>query len=429
MKKVAIVVVGIFIISFFVTCRKKDNDECPVCPQITDFSPDHGKGGDLITINGSNFTSNPDGLELKVSINGKDAVIKHKEDTHVQVAVPENCGTGKIKVYYDSELYGESATPFIYAIARVTTFAGAGGTGSDDNVNPLLAHFNYPESVFLDVPRGIVYVIDAGGQQLRKIDATGTHTLLTGASPIFRCGTCDPSGNVYLALNGSIARLGHSLNYYLTTIAGNETTAGHVDGQGLTARFHAISSLTTDAAGNIYVGEDSYIRKVDGSLNVSTIAGTATTGFLDGPALSAQFQSVFSLALDNANNLFIADWSNNRMRKLSGGMVTTLAGNGVQGIVNGIGTAAQLQAPRSVVADGGNTLYFSDSYTSIIRKIALNNAEVAFFSGSSTVSGDKNGVADTALFNQPSGFAYDKTHNVFYIADFFNSKIKKITFE
>jgi hypothetical protein len=430
MKKIGITIVGIFIVCFAVTCRKKDNNDCPACPQITDFSPGHGKGGDLITINGSNFTTDPDGLELKVSINDKDAVIKHKTDSQVQVTVPENCGSGTIKVYYDNELFGESATPFIYAVARVSTFAGAGGTGSDDNTNPALAHFNYPEKVFLDVPRGIVYVIEQGGQSLRRIDATGTHTIFSSFTPNIRCGTCDPSGNVYLGLNGSIARLDHSLTYYLTTIAGKADSTGHADGTGALARFHFINDLITDAAGNMYVAEDSYVRKIDGlSFSVSTIAGTATTGFLDGPALSAKFDNIFALTFDNTNNLYIADWNNNRMRKLSGGTVTTFAGNGVPGIVNGIGTAAQLKAPRSVVADGGNTLYFSDSFTSIIRKIALNNAEVGFFSGSSTVSGDVNGDADTALFNQPSGFAYDKIHSALYIADFFNSKIKKITFE
>jgi hypothetical protein len=430
MKKILLAIIGIFIVCFTVTCRKKDSDECPVCPQINGFSPAHGKGGDLLIITGSNFTTDPDGLSLKVSINGHDAVIKHKEDTQVQVTVPENCGSGTIKVYYDNELYGESATPFIYAVARVTTFAGGSGSGSDDNANPLLAHFNYPEAVFLDAPRGIVYVIEAGGQRLRRIDASGTHTIFSNASPNIRCGICDASGNVYLGINGSIARVDHSLDYYLTTIAGDPNTNGHTDGSGSLSRFHYINSLAMDAAGNIYVGEDSYIRKMDGlSFNVTTVAGTNTTGFTDGPALSAQFDNIFSLAVDNANNLYIADWNNNRMRKLSGGAVSTFAGNGVKGIVNGTGTLAQLQAPRSAVIDGGNTLYFSDSFTSIIRKIALNNAEVGFFSGSSTVSGDVNGLADTALFNQPSGFAYDKSHNALYLADFFNSKIKKITFE
>jgi hypothetical protein len=430
MKKILIAIVGIFVVCFAVTCRKKDKDECPVCPQITNFSPDHGKAGIIVTINGSNFTTNPDGLQLKASINGFNATIKKIVDDQVQIAVPSKCGTGTIRLYYDDELSTESATVFMYDVNPiVSTFAGAGGIGSDDNPNPLLARFYYPEAVFLDVPRGIVYVIDDGGKRLRKIDGTGTRTILSGLSPIIQCGVCDASGNVFLSINGSIAKVNFGLVNTLTTIAGDQNTAGHVDGKGLAARFRAISALTIDASGNIYVGEDSYIRKMDALLNVSTIAGTGTIGFLDGPALSAQFEKVFSLALDNANNLFIADWKNNRMRKLSGGMVSTLAGNGIQGIVNGTGTAAQLQAPRSVAVDAGNTLYFSDSYTSIIRKITLNNAEVAFFSGSSTVSGDKNGVADTALFNQPGGFAYDKVHSVLYIADFFNSKIKKITFE
>jgi hypothetical protein len=431
MKKVAIVVVGIFIVCFAVTCRKKDNDECPVCPQITNFSPDHGKAGAVVTINGSNFTTNPDGLQLKASINGSNAVIKKIANDQVQLAVPSKCGTGPIRLYYDDELSTESATAFIYDYDPiVSTIAGSSGAGPDDNADPLQAHFHYPEKVFLDVPRSIIYVIDNGGQSLRKIDKTGVHTILDNSSPTIKAGVCDPSGNVYLAINSSIARVDHSLTYYLTTVAGRSDSTGHKDATGPLARFNFIYSLIMDASGNIYASESTYIRKINvATFAVSTVAGTSTAGYLDGPALSAKFTNIFSMAIDDASNLYIADWTNNRMRKLSGGMVSTIAGNGVQGILNGTGTNAQLQAPRSVVIDHSNTLYFSDSFTSIIRKITLNNAEVSFFSGSSSVNGDVNGAADTALYNQPSGFAYDKVNRALYLADFFNSKIKKITFE
>ncbi len=430
MKKVILIIFGVFIVCFSVTCRKKDKDDCPVCPHIDNFSPGHGKTGTLVTINGSNFTTNPDGLKLKASINGINAVINKIVDEQVQITVPAKCGSGSIRLYYDDELYTESST-FIYDFDPiVSTFAGAGGTGADDNADPLQAHFSYPEKVFLDVPRSIVYVIDDGGQRLRKIDKTGVHTILDNMSPTIRTGTCDQSGNVYLGIQYSIVRLDHSLNYYLTPVAGRSDSTGHKDGKGILARFSFVQDLIMDGSGNMYISENSCIRKMDVlTFTVSTIAGTTTTGYLDGPALSAKFDNVFSIALDNANNLYIADWKNNRMRKLSNGTVSTIAGNGVQGILNGIGTAAQLQAPRSVVIDNGNTLYFSDSFTSIIRKIAVSTSEVTFFSGSSSVSGDVNGIADTALYNQPSGFAFDKTNRILYIADFFNSKIKKIAFE
>lgn len=430
MKKIALVVVGIFIICSAITCRKKDSNDCPVCPQITGFTPSHGKAGTVVTITGSNFATNPDGLPLKASINGLNAVIKKVVDNEVQLTVPSKCGSGNIRLYYDDELSSESPGTFIYDYdPLVSTYAG-GPSGTNDNADPLLAGFYYPTKIFLDVPRSIVYVIDNNGQSLRKIDKTGVHTLLDNSTPTIKAGVCDQSGNVFLALQYSIARVDHSLTYYLTTVAGKTDSTGHKDGAGLASRFHFIDDLIMDETGNMYISEDSYIRKMDVlSFTVSTIAGTATTGYLDGPALSAKFKDIFSMAIDNANNLYIADWSNNRMRKLSGGMVSTIAGNGVQGISNGIGTNAQLQAPRSVVIDNNNTLYFSDSFTSIIRKITLSNAEVSFFSGSSTVTGQVNGAADTALYNQPSGFAYDKTNRALYIADFFNSKVRKITFE
>lgn len=428
MKNTILFLFGTFIVCFSVTCRKKDKDICPVCPQINSFSPSHGKKGDMITLTGVNFTTEPDGLKLKVSINGVDAVIKNRNDTQVQLIVPDKCGTGPIKVYYDDELYSESASSFVYDfVAIVSTIAGKGGTGTDDNSDPLLARFFYPEKVFLDEPRDIIYVINESSQTLRRIDKAGVTTIISGITTPIQSGVCDKSGNVYLAFSNYIARVDHSLNYYLTPVAGVDT-AGHADGKGAKAKFNGINDLLLDDAENIYVAENTYIRKMDPAFNVTTIAGTASAGYLDGPALTAKFNSIFSIALEN-NVLYIADWKNNRMRKLAAGSVSTIAGDGVQAIRNGIGTAAQLQAPRSVIVNNSNMLYFSDSFTSLIRKIDLNNSEVSFFSGDITQTGDVNGPAETALYMQPSGFAYSKKSNAFYLADFFNCKIKKVAFE
>ncbi len=435
MKKASIFILGVFILCFSVTCRKKNvEDDCPVCPNISGFSPSHGKNGDTITVMGENFTTNPDGLKLKASINGQEAVIASiPSDKQAKLIVPNKCGTGRIKMYYDAELYSESSAPFIYdRLGVVYTVAGKCGSATDPatNSNPLESNLGSTERVFLDEPRGIIYVIGDNGKKLVRINSGGAKELIDVEPLILKSGACDASGNIYLAVGNYIAKFDNSVSPTLVTIAGSITVAGHTDGKGTLARFESVNHLIIDG-NTMYIGEAKYVRKMDlTTLNVTTLAGSASSGFADGPALSAKFNSIVSMALDKNQNLYIADWENSRIRKLSNGVVSTLAGDGTEAIKNGTGTAAQLQKPRSLVINNEATfIYFSDSFTSFIRKIDMSNSEVSYFAGDITGYGDQNGPVETALFFQPRGFVYSKTADLFYIADYFNCKIKKISFE
>jgi hypothetical protein len=432
MKKLIIFFLGIFILCSTVMCRKKDNtDDCPVCPTVTGFFPSHGKTGDSIRINGTNFTTNPEGLQLKVSFNGKDAVIKSVTAGQVIATVPDKCGTGPIRVYYDVELFGESASAFIYdRIGITSTFAGKCGGNTTDNSDPLLAEFRAPTKVFLDEPRGFVYVISEDDHTLSRVSSAGAKTIINTGSEVIQSGICDASGNIYLAFDSYIAKVDNSVTTVLTTIAGNETASGHTDAKGTAARFNFINDLLVD--GDVmYIAENVYIRKMQiSTLTVSTIAGSGIAGHADGAALTAKFNSVVSLALDKNQNLYLADWNNSRIRRLSNGIVTTVAGDGTAAVKNGIGTAAQLDKPRSVVVNNDATfLYFSDSFTSFIRKIDLSTAEVSHFSGDVTLTGSQDGPVEKATYFQPRGFVYSKNTDGFFMADYFNCKVRKITFQ
>ncbi len=432
MKKIRVPILLIFIVCFFSTCRKKDDTGCPVCPSITSFSPTHGKKDDVITLNGVNFATHPDGLDLKASINGKNAILIPVSDDQVKIKVPDNCGSGTIRVYYDDELFGDAETPFTYAVGKVKTIAGKCGTAVNNNTDPLLAQFSATVKVFLDEPRGIIYVISDDSKTLSRISSAGVKTLISGSADLIRSGICDHSGNIFLAFEDHIARVDNAVSLTLTTVAGVAGTKAHADGQGANAKFNFINDIIIDEANNIYIAENTYIRKMNlATFTVSTIAGTGVVGFLDGPALSAKFSSVVSIDIDRANNIYIADWSNNRMRLLTPqGTVSTIAGNGTQAVSNGIGTAAQLQSPRSVVVDNnGSILYFSDSFTSFIRKIELSTSEVSYFTGDVSLTGNTDGSIETALFFQPRGFVYSRTSDEFYVADYFNCKVRKIFFE
>ncbi len=414
-------------------CRKKDNtDDCPVCPKITSFTPGHGKYKDTIRINGENFKTDPDGLSLKIDINGMSAQIVNITNDQAVVIVPNKCGTGVIRAYYDQELYGESETSFLYdAVGITSTYAGKCGGTATANANPLLAEFNSPDKIFLDDSRGYVYVVNDGNGTVSRVSSTGVTIIISGTNYI-QAGACDASGIIYLAFSEHIAKVESTAGtVMLKTIAGIEGSTGHVDGKAATAKFNGIRSMIIDNAGNFYIGESTYIRKIDAAFNVSTIAGGATGGFLDGPALSAKFNSIVSLSLDKNQNLYIADWENSRIRKLSGGVVSTIAGSGVEGVKNGIGTAANLQKPRSITINNDDSfLYFSDSFiSSFLRKMDLKTGEVSYFTGDLTQTGSTDGPIETATYNEPKWLVYTKKMDALYVVEFFNCKVRKISFE
>jgi sugar lactone lactonase YvrE len=180
------------------------------------------------------------------------------------------------------------------------------------------------------------------------------------------------------------------------------------------------SAAVFDAAGNLYFAEtgNHIIRKVDTAGNITTIAGTGVQGFSGdaGPATSATLDSPQGLALDNANNLYIADTHNHRIRKLSltTGAITTIAGAGTPGFSgdNAPATAAQLNLPSALALDTTGNLYLADTGSHRIRKISTAGI-ITTIAGTGTqgFSGD-NALATTAAIDSPSGLALDSSNNL-----------------
>lgn len=183
----------------------------------------------------------------------------------------------------------------------------------------------------------------------------------------------DPSGVAYVADESTIRKI--TPTAAVSTIAGNLSETGYVNGQAQSARFRRIQGLAIDSNGNIFVsdGENHAIRKITPTGVVSTFAGPSTwnPGFADGTGSAAQFYYPGQIAIDSNDNLYVADQYNNRIRKITpAGVVTTLAGQDASGVVDGEGVAARFDRPYAIAVDKATgNIYAADWEGYTIRKI------------------------------------------------------------
>jgi hypothetical protein len=210
----------------------------------------------------------------------------------------------------------------------------------------------------------------------------------------------------------------------ISSFAGNGTAGSTGDGSAASAAtVTAPAAVALDSANDLYLaGSDNKVRMVSAATGkISTIAGTGAAAYTgDGSAATAAtFNSPSGLAVDSANNVYIADAGNNVIRKISGqtGIVTTVPF-----------TLGVLSSPRGVAVDASGNLYIADTGNNVIREImpfTAATSTVAGISGTSGYSGN-NVLATTATLNSPAGVAIDSAGNI-YIADTGNNVIRKIT--
>ena len=211
-------------------------------------------------------------------------------------------------------------------------------------------------------------------------------------------------------------------------------SSAHPQTSALTVPLILPSGIVFDTDGNLYLAEaaNHTIRKVDATGIITTIAGTGTQGFSgdNGAATAATLDSPQGLALGTADNLYLADTHNQRIRRLnlSTGIITTIAGTGTPGFFgdNGLATAAQLNLPTAIALDKANNLYLADTANHRIRRIDFTSGIITTIAGAGTQAffGD-NGPATNANIDSPTGLAFDSADNL-YLADTHNHRIRRI---
>ena len=248
----------------------------------------------------------------------------------------------------------------------------------------------------------------------------------------------DGAGNIYIADfgNNRIRKVSASTGL-ISTVAGNGTQGYNGDGIAATsAELDLPVGVAVDGAGNIYIADfgNNRIRKVSASTGlISTVAGNGTQGYNgDGiAATSAELNYPVNVAVDDAENIYVGDTNNDRVRKVSAstGLISTVAGNGTQGY-NGDGiaaTSAGLYFPDGVAVDSAGNIYIADAGDNRIRKVSASTGLISTVAGNGTQGYNGDGIAATSaqLYN-PNGVAVDSAGNLF-IADYSNQRIRKVS--
>ena len=333
----------------------------------------------------------------------------------------------------------------------ITTVAGDGDYGySGDGVQATNASLYYPEGVAVDA-NGNLFIADTSNQRIRKVGTNGIISTVAGNGDYGYSGdggqatsaglyypmsvTVDDLGNIFIADTDDhrIRKVGTS--GVINTVAGDANYGYTGDGGFATnAAMTYPYGVSVDKVGNLFFvdSDNERIRRVGTDQIITNFAGNGSTGFPgDGGASSqAHLSMPSSVAVDAPGNVFIADSSNDRIRKAAtNGIVNTVAGNGGYGYYgDGLAaTSAELEYPYGVAVDGVGDFFIADTYNQRLRQVGLSGIiSTVAGDGGFGYFGDNIALGPDASLADPSGAAVDAEGNV-YIADSYNNRIRKIT--
>jgi sugar lactone lactonase YvrE len=289
---------------------------------------------------------------------------------------------------------GNAIVPEIDNIIRIVEPNGtvsifAGNTnGGFANGPASIALFSYPLAVTID-HGGDIFVADTGNNMIRRISSFGAHSV--------------------------------------TTYAGSGV-AGYTDGPSSSAQFSFPNDLVFDSRGNLFVTEfiNHTVRKISSRGTISTFAGNGHPGYSDGVGTNALLNMPAGITIDANDNLYITEWSGQRIRKITpSAMVTTLAGTNVAGFLDGPGSSALLSNPDGITIDPSGNLYFTEYANHSVRKLDRDGIVTTLVGLG--VPGFRDGDQSTALLRSPGGIAWYPDGSLI-IADTANHAIRKLKF-
>ncbi|HOI96658.1 MAG TPA: tandem-95 repeat protein [Syntrophobacter fumaroxidans] len=332
------------------------------------------------------------------------------------------------------------------ATGAISTVAGKGlPNNAGDGKQAAAAILKSPHDLAVG-PDSSLYIADRTDHRIRKVSAAGVISTLAGtgeegfsadgiaAANANLDGPCavavGPSGSVYFSDSGSnrVRKIG--LDGIVSTVAGNGV-AGYSgdDGPATQAGLNNPSAIAVDCSENVYIADTNNhrIRKVSGG-TITTVAGNGTPGYSGDGAAAASASLTFpnGVAVHADGNVYIADTSNHRVRMVGAGVITTVAGNGTPGYSGdgGAAVSAALNAPHAVWVDAAGVLYVADAYNFRVRKVTGGNIVTVAGTGTPGYSGD-GGLATAADFRSVHGLVVDASGNLF-VADMENSRVRKV---
>ena len=391
----------LFLMLIVVSCRK--HDDPPL--SITSFTPASGPAGTAVRIFGTGFIV--DFSPNIVKINGVQVPVNEASKTVLGVIVPDdkNC-TGYITVTVNGiTVTSSSIFTFIEPSPKITRIDPV-YAGFDDTLSVSGSHFCNTIADNTVQLNGIAAKVVSAADTLLKVIVPKNKNC-SGKVTVTSCNKTAVSDTnfIYQTKVNSVI-----------TFAGQQNP-GAVDGPGVNAQFWAPDDIALDAAGNLIVSEiwNAKIRRITPSGIVSTVAGSGTLGYLDGPALTAQFHFPQGLTLDKAGNIYVAEYQNQSIRKIDlSGNVTTFFINGPKGYV---------AYPNDVVVDADN-VYVTDQSNNRICKVSLQTGVLSVLSGNGNW-GMVEGAPQQAQFYQPGKMALDNMNNLI-VADKLNNRIRKV---
>ena len=326
----------------------------------------------------------------------------------------------------------------------ITTVAGNGVLGSTgDGGAATAAAIGLNIGISID-GSGNLYIADWLNSRIRKVSSSGIITTFVGGGSGYVDGsaatsvsitstgvTASIAGNVFITDNygGGICKI-NSFGI-ITTFGGNGMSSfGGDEGNATAGAFNTPSDVSIDASGNLYVADatNHRVRKISSGGTITTIAGDGTSGFSgdSGPATNASLWYPSATCVDPVGNIYIADLTNNRIRKVSTtGIISTFAGGGLSLAEGVAATAAKISSPLGVTADAFGNVYVCDNGHNRIRLVnAFGIITTIAGNGSANYTGD-GGPATNATLHNPQGISIDSTGNI-YIADSYNGCIRKV---